>query len=130
MCVISTRMISPMQLQVQLLSCKLCLLKRRTSQSFQLIKSLSQLSSAQRLSFSNFCILMMILLVMLVTNTSSEHSFSGLRRIKTYFRTTMIQKRLNDLMVLNIHKEKTDLLNLSVVAKEFVSSRENRVRIF
>ena len=42
----------------------------------------------------------------------------------------MTQKRLNDLMVLNIHKQKTDLLNLADVAKEFVSSRENRVRLF
>ena len=42
----------------------------------------------------------------------------------------MTQKRLTDLMFLNIHKEKTDLLNLAVVAKEFVSSRENRVRLF
>ena len=67
---------------------------------------------------------MKILLVMPATNASSERSFSGLRRIKTYLRTTMTQKRLNDLMVLNIPKEKT------VVAKEFVSSRENRVRLF
>ena len=73
---------------------------------------------------------MKILLVMPATSDSSEHSFSGLRRIETYLRTTMTQKRLNDLMVLNIHKEKTDLLNLAVVAKEFVSSKENRVRLF
>ena len=42
----------------------------------------------------------------------------------------MTQKRLNDLIVLNIHKEKTAMLNLAVVAKGFVSSRENRVRLF
>ena len=81
------------------------------------IKSLSQLSSAQRLAFSNVWVLMKILLVMPATSDSSERSFSGLRRIKTYLRTTMTQKRLNDLMVLNIYKEKTDLLNLAVVAK-------------
>ena len=61
------------------------------------------------------------------TNASSKRSFSGLRRIKTYLRTTMNIEE-DDLMVLNIPKEKTDLLNLAVVAKEFVSSRENRVR--
>ena len=33
-------------------------------------------------------------------------------------------------MVLNIHKGKTDLLNLAVVAQEFVSSRENRILLF
>ena len=73
---------------------------------------------------------MKILLVMPATNAASEHSFSGLRRIKTYLRTTMTQKRLNDLMVLNIPIEKNDLLNLAVVAKKIVSHRENRVRLF
>ena len=53
-----------------------------------------------------FGFLMKILLVMPATNASSEHSFSGLRRIKTYLRTAMTQKRLNDLMVLNIPIEK------------------------
>ena len=48
-----------------------------------------------------------MLLVMPATNASSERSFSGLRRIKVYLRTRMTQKRLNDLMVMNIHKEKT-----------------------
>ena len=33
-------------------------------------------------------------------------------------------------MVLNIHKQKTVLLNLAVVANKFVISRENRVRLF
>ena len=69
-----------------------------------IIKSLSQLSSAQRLAFSNVWILMKIL--MPATNASSERSFSGLRRIKTYLRTTLTQKRLNDLMVLNFPKKK------------------------
>ena len=71
-----------------------------------LIKSLSQLFSAQRLAFINVWVLMKMLLVMPATNASSEHPFSGLRRIKTYLRTTIMQKRLNDLMVRNIHKEK------------------------
>ena len=48
-----------------------------------------------------------MLLVMPATDASSERSFSGLRRIKTYLRTTTTEKRLNDLMVMNIHKEKT-----------------------
>ena len=135
MCMISTRMTSPKcNCRHNCLSCKFYFLKRRTNQSFQLtislIKSLSQLFSAQRLAFINVWVLMKMLLVMPATNASSEHPFSGLRRIKTSLRTKITQKRLNDLMVRNIHKEKNDLLNLAVVAKEFVSSRENKVRLF
>ena len=107
-----------LQTQVPLLQALFAEEKNQSELSINdIIKSLSQLSSAQQLAFSNVWVLMKILLVMPATNASSEHSFSGLRRIKTYLRTTMTQKRLNDLMVLNIHKEKTALLNLAVVAK-------------
>jgi hypothetical protein len=39
-----------------------------------------------------------------VTTASVERSFSSLRRLKNYLRSTMGQERLNDLVVLNIHK--------------------------
>ena len=42
-----------------------------------IIKSLSQLSSAQRLAFINVWVLMKILLVIPATSASSEHSFSA-----------------------------------------------------
>ena len=54
----------------------------------------------------------------------------GLRRIKTYLRTTMTQQRLNSLMVLHVHKEKTDALDLLQVGREFVTGREGRLRTF
>ena len=120
-----------MQLQAQLLLVQALFDEEKNQSELSIndiIKSLSQLSSAHRLGFSNVWV--KILLEMPATYASSEHSFSGLLRIKTYLRTTMTQKRLNDLMVLNIHKQKTVLLNLAVVANKFVSSRENRVRLF
>jgi hypothetical protein len=40
-----------------------------------------------------------------VTTASPERSFSTLRRLKNYMRSTMGQERLNGLAVLNIHKE-------------------------
>ncbi|KAF0710852.1 52 kDa repressor of the inhibitor of the protein kinase-like [Aphis craccivora] len=39
-----------------------------------------------------------------VTTASAERSFSSLRRLKNYLRSTMGQERLNSLAVLNIHK--------------------------
>ena len=40
------------------------------------------------------------------SNAESERNASSLRRIKTYLRSTMSQQRLNNLMVLHVHKEK------------------------
>ena len=42
-------------------------------------------------------------MVLPVTSCEAERSFSALRRIKSYLRTTMKQKRLNGLALLNIH---------------------------
>ena len=42
----------------------------------------------------------------------------------------MRQDRLNHVMVLNIHKEQLDKLDLIAVANEFVSESEHRKRFF
>ena len=82
------------------------------------------------MAYSNVWILLKLLLVMPATNATSERSFSALRRIKTYLRTTMTQVRLNSIMVLHIHSDKTDSLNLYSIGDQFVGSRENRLRVW
>ena len=42
----------------------------------------------------------------------------------------MGQERLNNLMLLYIHKERTDDLDLKDVATEFISGSEHRLSIF
>ena len=53
--------------------------------------------------------LMKLLLIMPATNAISERSFSVLKRVKTYMRPTTTDNRLNHIMTLHIHKEKTDV---------------------
>ena len=36
---------------------------------------------------------------------SSEHSFSAMQHLKSYLQFTMMQERLNNLMVLHVHKD-------------------------
>ena len=60
------------------------------------------------------------------TNATSERSFSALYRIKTYLRSTMKQECLNSLMILHVHKDFIDALDLSLVANEFVEGNETR----
>ncbi|XP_077554221.1 zinc finger MYM-type protein 1-like isoform X3 [Haemaphysalis longicornis] len=61
---------------------------------------------------------------------SGERSFSALRRVKTYLRNRMTQKRLSHLLILNIHKERTAALRLEDIIKEFVSRTAERVATF
>ena len=64
------------------------------------------------------------------TNATSERSFSTLRRVKTYLRSTMGQERLNHLMILNVHKDHTDSIDIVDIAKQFISDSEHRLRVF
>ena len=42
----------------------------------------------------------------------------------------MKQNRLNHLLLLHVHKNRTDLLSLTHVAEQFVSSSEHRLSVF
>ena len=75
-------------------------------------------------------LLLKLVLVMPATNACSERSFSVLHLIKSYPRSTMMQQRLNHLMVLSVHKEFTDKLSLIDVANEFISGSEHRKNVF
>ena len=74
--------------------------------------------------------LITLVLVMPAMNASSECSFSALRRVKTYLRSTMSQSRLNHLMILHVHKECTEKLDLMKVASDFVQNNDHRYNLF
>ena len=88
------------------------------------------LSPGQLSLLSNVKRLMQLILVMPATNASSERSFSALRCVKTYLRATMKQERLNYMMLLHIHKDKTDAINLKSLVNEFVGCSDHRTNIF
>ena len=54
------------------------------------------------------------------TNAISERSFSALITVKTYLRTTMTHRRLNHLMLLHVHKDKADNIDLKEISNDFV----------
>ena len=62
-----------------------------------------------------------------VTTASSERSFSSLRRIKTFLRTTMTECRLNNVFLLYVHK--SVILDLTCIATDFVSVNSRRKNI-
>ena len=91
---------------------------------------LRSLSSVQRDFFSQVLLLARLILLIPATNAVSERSFSTMRRIKSYLRSTMLQPRLNYLMILNIYKEQLDDVDLSSIANEFVCGSEHRMHVF
>ena len=67
-----------------------------------------------------------LILVLPATNAVSERSFSAMRRVKTFLRSSMSQQRLNNTMMLHVHRERLDQLDEQSVISEFVSHHTNR----
>ena len=74
--------------------------------------------------------LVKLLLVIPATSATAERSFSAVRRLKTYLRATMGQQRLNDALVLNIHRDETNSLDLGIVARDCVALYDYRREMF
>jgi hypothetical protein len=80
--------------------------------------------------FSEIGTLLRIFITVPISTATAERSFSALRRIKTYLRSTMTQERLNNVMLLHCHKDRTDALELETINKEFMQSNEQRRNYF
>lgn len=58
-----------------------------------------------------------------VSNCSAEHSFSSLKRIKSYLRSNMDDDRLNSLAILNIESEITKFLKYKKIIEDFANRK-------
>jgi hypothetical protein len=76
------------------------------------VKYLRSLHAGKRALLSEVFRLAKLILVCPATNATSERSFSALRRAKIYLQNTMTQKRVNHIMMLHVHKDRTDALDL------------------
>ena len=95
-----------------------------------IVEYVKSMSVTQRALMSEVCTFISKILVMPATNAISERSFSALRRVKTYLRTTMTQKRVNSIMTLHVNKDLTDQLSLVDITNEFVRGSEHRQTLF
>ena len=78
-------------------------------------------------SFPNLQRAIAILLTIAVSVSSCERSFSKLKLIKTYLRSTMANERLSNLAILSIEKEELKKINIECVIDKFLTSKKERV---
>lgn len=71
--------------------------------------------------FSEVETLVRLLLVVPVSSSEAERSFSALRRLKTWPHSSMSQKRQNHVTVCHVHQDKLDLLDKKLVCQQFVA---------
>ena len=95
-----------------------------------ILKAVKALDSANRSMINEVVKICVLINVNPATSASGERSFSTARRIKSWLKAKMSQKRFNHVSLLNTHKTRTDNLRLVDVANEFVARTENRKRNF
>ena len=84
------------------------------------------LSSMQQ-AFPDLLCLIHIALTVPVTSATAERSFSALKRIKTYLRSTIGQERLSHLAILSIERELSKLIDYDKVLDKFSSTNPRRI---
>ena len=68
-------------------------------------------------------LLSMYLTIPMITATC-ERTFSAIRHVLMYKRSTLVQKQLNNCLLLYVHKNSTDGLDMTLVAKDFICNDE------
>ena len=70
----------------------------------------------------------MVMVETLVSTCAAEHSFSGMKRLKTPLRSTMSEERLSSLAILHIHKHKN--VDIDNLVAEFSRSKGKQFAFF
>ena len=96
---------------------------RRQNRSISVAEISKELSQnfAQVDMTPNFVSALKTSIVFLSSACEAERSFSTLFRLKTYLQSTQTQQRLNNLTILNTHREHAEALDLAEAVNEFVS---------
>jgi len=76
--------------------------------------------------FPNACIAYRILLPIPVTVASAEESFSKLKLLKSYLRSTMTQERLSGLAMISIENEMLESINYEELINQFAIKNARR----
>ena len=80
--------------------------------------------------FPNASIAYRVLLTIPVTVASAERSFSKLKLLKSYMRTTMTQQRLNDLATISLESEVLEKIGYEDIIEDFISKNPQRMMLF
>lgn len=103
---------------------------KETKGSFDICRKLLAESSSIKDLMDEVLKIVELISVVPASAAPAERSFSTLRRVKTFLRSRMTQKRLTHLLLLTIHDSLAAKINLDLVLKEFVCRTAERKSVF
>ena len=96
----------------------------------QVVEAFKNVPVTSRELIPNTQNLLRMMLTLPVTTATAERSFSGLRRLKTYLRSTMTQQRLSSIAICNFHKERLPFIAMKELCGAFVANSSGPERRF
>jgi hypothetical protein len=79
--------------------------------------------------FPNACIAYRILLTIPIAVASAKRTFSKLKLIKSYLRSTMSQEKLSELAILSIEKNMLEKIDYKSLINNFASKRARKMKL-
>jgi len=92
--------------------------------------ALRQMLPEVRAEYDQVSQLVKLLMVSPASSAQAERSFSALRRLKTWLRTSMTEVRMNSVAVCHCHQQLIDALDIKPLLREFVSRSDLRMSLF
>lgn len=113
----------------QLLSFRSCFKAEISQKSsvLQLAKMLVVDYNCVTSTFGEVCTALLLFLTLPVTVATAERSFSKLKLIKTYLRSSMGQERLSGLAILSIENTRARELNIGDIVEDFAQRKARRM---
>ncbi|GKB94813.1 zinc finger MYM-type protein 1 [Tanacetum coccineum] len=79
---------------------------------------------------NELCVELRVLLTIPLTVTSAERSFSKLKLLKSYLRSTMSQERLNGLALIAIENDILENVDYELLINKFAAKNARRMAMF
>lgn len=77
----------------------------KTDDSRSVLRVLLSMKSGNKLAFSDLVAFVVLVLTLPVSSAEAERTFSSMKRIKNFLRTTMTDERLSDLRLISLERE-------------------------
>ena len=104
--------------------------RRRPSHLLDAVPILRDMGCNARELFPEVLKLVQLLLTLPASSATAERSFSALRRLKTWLRSTMTQARVNAVALCHVHRQRLDAIDPDRVANTFASLNASRRKTF
>lgn len=78
-------------------------------------------------TFPNLYKLLGVAYTLPISSATCERSFSAMRRVKTWLRSTMIQERFSNLSIIHIERDISNNINSEDILNDFSSANNRKI---